>query len=111
VRTSLKLSVVQEINSLKLTKELVKSGAGYAILSPVAFMHEQDSAELTSTEIVDPALSQSVHFAVQEHWRVPRSIYTTFHRVFYDEWMAVVDNGQWPATWLFDRDELSRLFR
>lgn len=109
-RMASRITVAHEVNSLRLTKDLVKAGAGYALLSPVAFAAEAAAGELVSAAVVDPVPSQIVHFAVQEHWRVPRSIYLTFHRVFYDEWMQVVDDGRWPATWLYDRDELSRHF-
>jgi LysR family nitrogen assimilation transcriptional regulator len=109
-RMASRIHIAHEVNSLRLTKDLVKAGVGYAVLSPVAFAAEAAAGELVSAAIVDPVPVQTVHFAVQEHWRVPRSIYLTFHRVFYDEWMSVVDRGEWPAMWLYDRDELSRHF-
>jgi DNA-binding transcriptional LysR family regulator len=109
-RTAAKISAVLEVDSLDLTKELVKSGAGYAILPLVAFKDEAKAGELISARVIDPDLSQSVHYAVQAHWRIPRSTYNKFHRAFYEVWMEAVDNGDWPATWLFDRDEIAQSF-
>lgn len=109
-RTASKISVALEVDSLELTKELAKSGAGYALLPPVAFKDEAQSGALISARVTDPELGQGVHYAVQAHWRIPRSTYNKFHRAFYEVWMAAVDSGEWPAKWLFDRDEIAQSF-
>jgi len=99
-----------KVDSLELTKELAKSGAGYAVLPPVAFKDEAQSGELISAGVIEPELVQGVHYAVQAHWRIPRSIYNKFHRAFYEVWMDAVDKGEWPAKWVFDRDEIAQSF-
>lgn len=109
-RTAAKISVGLEVDSLDLTKELAKSGAGYAILPPVAFKEEAQSGELIGVRVIEPELVQGVHYAVQAHWRIPRSTYNKFHRAFYEVWMAAVDRGEWPAKWVFDRDEIAQSF-
>jgi hypothetical protein len=38
---------------------------------------------------------------------VPRSTYNEVERVIFEEWSAVVESGEWPAEWLFDRRLLS----
>ncbi len=106
-RSSDRFTVSSEIDSIELAKAVVMSGAGYAILPPLAFREEAQRGELACAAIVDPDLDQLVHYAVQPHWRVPRQTYNEVERVIFEEWEAVVDSGEWPATWLFDQRQLS----
>lgn len=110
VRIGIKLSVVREVDSLAITKDLVRAGTGFTLLEPVAFMEEVERGELIGIPVTDPELKQSIHFVSQEHWRIPRSIANIFYEILFGEWMGFVDGGEWPSTWVFDRDELTRLF-
>ena len=102
-----KIDAALEIDSIELTKQAVKAGTGYAILPPLAFKAEAERGELIGIPIVEPALDQPVLWAVQPHWRVPRSLYNEVERVAYEEWFAAVASGAWPATWLLDLARLS----
>ena len=106
-RTASQINIADEIDSLDVTKDLVKSSGGFAILAPLAFRAEMQAGHLIAAEIVNPGLTQSVHVAYQAHWRIPRSIYRQFHRTFYSELMSWVDCGDWPATWRLDRDAIA----
>ena len=83
------------------------AGAGYAILPPIAFKPEAERGELIGVPIIDPRLEQPVFWAIQPHWRVPRSTYNDVERVVFEEWYAAVTSGEWPATWRLDLSRLS----
>lgn len=102
-----KIDAALEIDSIELAKQAVKAGAGYTILPPLAFKQEAERGDLVGIPIVEPELEQPVLWAVQPHWRVPRSLYNEVERVVYEEWFAAVASGEWPATWLLDLARLS----
>jgi DNA-binding transcriptional LysR family regulator len=104
---NVKIEPVLEIDSIELAKQAVKTGAGYTILPPLAFRSEAGRGELIGFPIVDPELDQGVLWAVQPHWRVPRSTYNQVERVVYEEWFAAVSSGEWPARWELDLSRLS----
>jgi len=102
-----KVEPILEIDSAELAKQAVRAGAGYAILPPLAFKAEAQQGALIGLPIIDPPLDQTVLWAVQPHWRVPRSLYNEVERVVYEEWLAAVTSGEWPATWLLDLARIS----
>lgn len=106
-RTDAKLTVSSEVDSLDLVKDIVKAGAGYTILPPLAFREEAARGELIAAAVTDPELDRIVLYAVQPHWRVPRGTYNEVERVIFEEWSAAVESGTWPAEWLFDYRLLS----
>ena len=106
-RTDAKITIACEIDSIELAKEIVKAGAGYAIMPPIAFREEAKRGELVCATIVEPDLDQLVRYAVQPHWHVPRSIYNEVERVIFGVWTSAVESGEWPAKWLFDHQRLS----
>ena len=106
-RMSTSLNIAYEIDSTELTKQSVKAGLGYAILPPRAFLAEAERGELVSAAFENPAVDETVSFAIQPHWRVPLRTYRAVERVLFEFWMSIVDSGEWPAEWLLDRNLLS----
>ena len=100
-----------EIDSLELAKQAVLAGAGFTILPPIAFVREAERGELSGLPIGDPLLVQSVLWAIQPNWRVPRSTYNEVERVVFEEWYSAVACGEWPAHWMLDLTRLSLPFR
>ena len=101
------LDAVLEVESPDLIKLAVCAGAGFSILPPVAYAREAARGELAGLPIIEPRLEQSIMWAVQPNWRVPRSIYNEVERAAYGEWYAAVTSGEWPAAWTFDLARLS----
>jgi LysR family transcriptional regulator, nitrogen assimilation regulatory protein len=101
------IEVALEIDSLELTKQAVIAGAGFTILPPIAFMREAERGELGGVPIGDPGLVQSVLWAIQPNWRVPRSTYNEVERVVFEEWYGAVASSAWPARWMLDLTRLS----
>lgn len=105
--TGAKITIACEVDSMELTKEMVKSGKGYTILPPVTFSEEAMRHELISAKIIEPDLDQLVLYAIQPHWRVARSTYNEVERVIFEVWTVALETGEWPAQWLFDHATLS----
>jgi LysR family transcriptional regulator, nitrogen assimilation regulatory protein len=105
--TGAKITIAFEIDSIELTKEMVKAGSGYTILPPIAFKEEAQHHELISARVTNPSLDQLVLYAIQPHWRVARSTYNEVERIIFEVWTMVVETGEWPAEWLFDHQRLS----
>ena len=105
--TGAKITLACEIDSIELAKEMVKEGAFYTILPPIAFHDEVERRELVGAKITEPVLDQLVLYAIQPHWRVSRSTYNEVERVIFEVWTGAVETGEWPAKWLFDHQRLS----
>lgn len=101
------LNISLEIDSIELAKEAVLAGHGYAILAPSAFKVQAERGELIGIPILDPEIDQIVRCAVRPLWRVPRSTYDRVEAAILDEWFQAVSENYWPATWLFDLDQLA----
>lgn len=106
-RTDSKIQVASEVDSIGLAKDVVAAGAGYTILPRLAFREEAERGTLIGVPVTDPEIDRLILYAVQPHWRVPRSTYNEVERVIFEEWSAVVESGAWPAEWLFDHRLLS----
>lgn len=100
------LNVAIEIDSTELTKQAVRNGQGYAVLSPLAYKAEAERGELTGISIVDPEIDQLIHCAVRPRWPVSRSTFDLVEATILGEWFAAVSGGDWPAEWLFDMSQL-----
>lgn len=94
-----------EVDSCALAKRAVIDGAGFTILAPMAFKAEMERGELAGRPIY--GLEQSVLWAVQPHWRVPRGTYNEVERVIFEELYRVVASKEWPANWTLDLARLS----
>jgi DNA-binding transcriptional LysR family regulator len=106
-RTGSKIVIASEVDSIGLAKDVVRAGAGYTILPLLAFAAEAGRGELIGVPVTDPELDRLILYAVQPHWRVPRSTYNEVERVIFEEWSTLVESGAWPAEWLFDYRLLS----
>jgi DNA-binding transcriptional LysR family regulator len=96
---------VLEIDSVPLVKNAVRAGTGFTILPPVAFSAEAGRGELLGRPIA--GLKQTLFWAVQPHWRVPRSTYNEVERIIFEELYRSVASGEWPAEWTLDLARLS----
>jgi DNA-binding transcriptional LysR family regulator len=101
-RVTTRINLALEISSPEVAKELVASGSGYAVFSPLACKAERDAGKLIGLPIVQPELRQTVYTVTQAHWRIPRSTYNQFHGLFYEEVIGAVDSGEWDAQWIAD---------
>lgn len=110
-RAEVRIEPVLEIDSAALAKQAVLAGCGYAIMTPLAFRSEAERGDLAGIPITGPVLEQTVLWAIQPRWRVPRSTYNAVERVIFGEWHAAVSSGEWPADWLMDLDRLSSAVR
>ncbi|MBW8752530.1 MAG: LysR family transcriptional regulator [Sphingomonadales bacterium] len=106
-RTAARLTIAGEVDSIDLARDVVKAGAGYALLPPLTCRENVAKGELVAARVTDPEIDRIVLYAVQPLWRVPRSTYNEVERVIFEEWLAVVTSGAWPAEWLFDSRQLS----
>ncbi|MBV1690093.1 LysR family transcriptional regulator [Novosphingobium sp. G106] len=106
-RGEAKLTMAGEVDSIDLARDVVKAGAGFTFLPPLACREAVARGELVAASVTDPAVDRMILYAVQPLWRVPRSTYNEVERVIFAEWSAVVTSGAWPAEWLFDPRLLS----
>ena len=97
--------IALEVDSSTLAKQAVIGGAGFTILAPIAFKTETARGELAGRAIA--GLEQSVLWAVQPHWRVPRSTYNEVEHAIYKELYGAVASGEWQANWTLDIARLS----
>lgn len=99
------IKVVLEVDSPALAKQVTIQGAGYTLLPPVAFKAEAAQELLQGRAVT--GLEQSVFWAVQPNWRVPRSTYNMVENVIYRELYDAASSGEWPANWTLDLARLS----
>lgn len=97
--------IALEVDSCTLAKQAVIGGAGFTILPPVAFKAEAARGELSGCAIA--GLEQSVLWAIQPNWRVPRSTYNEVEHAIYQELYGAVASGEWQANWELDITRLS----
>jgi len=98
----IKILPAMEVDSIELTKRLLREETHYAILPERAFRGEAERGELSGVAILDPQLTQPVLWAVKPDWRLPRAVYNELERVLIEEWYDAVISGEWPAEWVFD---------
>jgi len=97
------LNVAQRVNSFELLKQIVRSGQGYTILPKSAIMSELKVGSLSICAIVDPALNQPVSIGATRDCKVPRLVERA-DIIIRHTLSALVANGVWPATLLFEPD-------
>lgn len=97
--------IALEVDSSTLAKQAVIGGAGFTILPPIAFKTEAAHGELAGRAVA--GLEQSLLWAVQPQWRVPRSTYNEVEHAIYLELYGAVSSGDWPANWTLDLGRLS----
>jgi len=95
-----------EVDSADVAKQLVLGSSFATILPPLAFREEAMKGQLVGIPIVDPEIERFVMFTVQPNWSIPRTVYFEIERILFEEWIASVESGDWPAEWLMDRKRL-----
>jgi LysR family transcriptional regulator, nitrogen assimilation regulatory protein len=103
----IQINAGMEIDSACLAREAAAAGMGYTILPEIALRAETLPGKLAAVPIVEPIPQQVIYWAVQPHWRVPRSLYNIVERIIFTQWHAAVANGEWPAAWKMDLSRLS----
>lgn len=96
-----------EIDSPDILMRALHDGKGFTVLPPLAFRSAAGGEMLAGIPIVEPQLEQSVFWAVQPHWRVPRKTYNEVERAIFEEWYPAVTSGEWPGSWKLDIERLS----
>jgi LysR family transcriptional regulator, nitrogen assimilation regulatory protein len=99
---AIRVAPVMEVDSIELTKQILRQRECYTILPRRAFRAEAEQGLLAGVPIVEPALAQPVLWAVKPDWRLPRAVYNQLEKVLIEEWHEAVTSGEWPADWIFD---------
>lgn len=107
-RQAVRLHVAIEVDSEDVIIDLIKGGDYYSILPEIAVKSNLTNGDLAAVKITSPDVIQIAHFAAQKQWRIPRSVYNQFHRLFYDEISCSVIKRDWPATLAFDPEAMNR---
>ncbi|OLL33291.1 transcriptional regulator [Burkholderia sp. SRS-W-2-2016] len=103
VQHGVHLRIVLEVDSVTLTKALVKRGLGYSLLTYTAIQQEVERGELCALPIERPAIRSTVSLATLREQRASRLV-RTMADVVRDNVRELVVNGAWReyATWLGD---------
>jgi LysR family nitrogen assimilation transcriptional regulator len=101
VQHGVHLRIVLEVDSVTLTKALVRRGLGYALLTYTAIQEEVERGDLTSLPIERPAIRSVVSLATLREQRVSRLV-STMSNVVAEKMHDLVKNGAWKGhvTWL-----------
>lgn len=102
LRLNAPLDILFEIDSLQLAKELVESGVAFTVAPFSAIGREYAAGRLKYAPIRNPALSQTLVFAVRQHLVLPRNFVWELGALVGREAAKLVEAGAWPATLLFD---------
>jgi LysR family nitrogen assimilation transcriptional regulator len=105
VQHGIRLRVELEVDSVALTKQLVKSGVGYSILTSIAIRDEVARGELLAQTINRPSIRSTV--AITTLREVPSSRFATAWTAMLREKLArFVGNEQWrdDIVWLDEGD-------
>ena len=106
-----KITPVMEVHSPELTKQLVGVGDLYTLLPQRGFQSELKDGSLRCWSIVDPAVAQSVMWAVKPDLQLPRAVFDELERIVIEEAYDAVSGGEWPANWEYDFSRLSTSFQ
>lgn len=98
VRSDAKLNVTFEVDSIELTKSMIGTGMGHALMPLSNFREEAASGKLTYAPIEKPALHLLLVLAMRPHWQVTRGFTEMVGSLILEEATALVEGGQWPAT-------------
>ncbi|MFL9943784.1 LysR substrate-binding domain-containing protein [Paraburkholderia graminis] len=103
VQHGVHLRIVLEVDSVTLTKALVRRGLGYALLTYTAIQEEAERDDLTSLPIERPAIRSVVSLAVLREQRASRLL-RMMSDVVAEKMRDLVQNGAWKnhVTWLDD---------
>jgi LysR family nitrogen assimilation transcriptional regulator len=103
VQHGVHLRIVLEVDSVTLTKALVRRGLGYALLTYTAIQEEVARGDLTSLPIERPPIRSVVSLATLREQRASRLV-RTMSDVVAEKMHDLVKNGAWKGqvTWLGD---------
>ena len=105
VQHGVHLRIVLEVDSVTLTKALVKRGLGYSLLTYTAIQEEVERGDLQALPIERPSIRSIVSLATLREQRASRLVRTMANLVRENVRELVVD-GAWKnyATWLGDSE-------
>ncbi len=108
VQHGIHLRIVLEVDSVTLTKALVRRGVGYSLLTCTAIQDEVDRGELQALPIERPQIRATVSLATLREQRTSRLV-RTMSSVIGDKLHDLVTRGAWKGrvSWLAARDVLS----
>ena len=103
------LRVVLEVDSVTLTKALVRRGVGYSLLTFTAIREEVDRGELQALPIERPAIRSTVSLATLREQRTSRLV-RAMADVVTEQLCDLVTGGPWKGrvSWLGDDPRRSR---
>jgi LysR family nitrogen assimilation transcriptional regulator len=94
------------IDSLNVTKSMVRNDDGYAMLPLSAVLEEVEAGTLTYCPIDSPFVARQLMMVRRRDTRIPRII-TTVERFLQAEILQLNALGRWPAEMLIDGGDLS----
>ena len=105
-----KIAPTMVMDSLDVTKTLVRHGEFLTVLPASAFQAEAAQGQLLGLPISEPTPSQRVLWAVKPDWRLPRVVYNQLEKIVIEEWFELVERQAWPGEWTFNSALMSTPF-
>ena len=101
VQHGVRLRIVLEVDSVTLTKALVRRGLGYSLLTYTAIQEEVARGELRALRLERPAIRSTVSVATLREQRASRLV-RTMAEVVGDQVHELVTSGAWKGhmSWL-----------
>ncbi|CAE6900604.1 LysR family transcriptional regulator [Paraburkholderia domus] len=105
IQHGVRLRVELEVDSVALTKQLVKSGAGYSILTYIAIQQEAARGELTALSIERPAIRSTVAITTLRESR-PSRLVNAWSTLLQEKLRGLTSSDAWKSdvVWLQGRD-------
>lgn len=100
-KRGIKLNVVVQADSLLVMKELVESGAGYAVLPTPAFAREAEAGRLRFAPIQNPTPTRQLVLAMNPGCPWPRAA-ARVDALIREELAALVRSSKWAGWLLFE---------
>lgn len=105
IQHGVRLRVELEVDSVALTKQLVKAGAGYSILTRVAIQEEIARGELVAHRIERPAIRSMVAITTLKESR-PSRLVSAWTEMLQEKLLSFISSQPWKndVVWLKDAD-------
>lgn len=102
IQHGVRLRVELEVDSVALTKQLVKAGAGYSLLTFVAVKNEVDRGELVAHEIARPAIRSTVAITTLREGQASRQR-EAWINLLCTKLRELTESEEWRSevTWLY----------
>nr|WP_198984538.1 LysR substrate-binding domain-containing protein [Herbaspirillum sp. ASV7] len=106
IQHGVRLRVELEVDSVALTKQLIKSGAGYSLLTFVAVKNEVDRGELVAHEIVRPAIRSTVAITTLREGKASRQR-EAWIALLCEKLRKLTESEEWlsEVTWLYEQKD------